>query len=137
MEYSKPIKLSSFVITILWLLKPVISENSSGLITVILRSQNVSLGSDVVFSCGTNDSSLDIIWFFSSNIAASVLNEQLVEGGSVSKVLVKTVVAEYNESNFTCYLLNGSNFKVLLYEQVLLLYSLDASLHMFTYHVSV
>ena len=80
----------------------------------------MSLGSDVMFSCGTNDSSLDIIWFFSSNIAVSVLNE-LVEGGSVSKVLVKAVIVEYNESTFTCYLLNGTNFKVLLYEQVLLL----------------
>ena len=67
------------------LLKRVTLENSLGVLTVVLRSQNVSLGSDVVFSCGTNDSSLDIIWFFSSNIAASFLNEQLVEGGSVSK----------------------------------------------------
>ena len=81
------------------------------LLTAVPRSQNVSLGSDVVFSCGTNDSSLDIILFFSSNIAASVLNEQLVEGGSVSKVLVKAVVSEYNESSFTCYLLNGTNLK--------------------------
>ena len=121
MEYCYPINLSAFVIIILCLIKLVISENSSGLLTVVPRSQNVSLGSDVVFSCGTNDSSLDIIWFFSSNIAASVVNEQLVEGGSVSKVLVKAVVAEYNESSFTCYLLNGTNFKVLLYEQVLLL----------------
>ena len=50
------------------------------------RSQNVSHGSDIVFSCGTNDSSLDIIWFVSSKIAASDFNQQLVEGGSVSKV---------------------------------------------------
>ena len=121
MEYSYPSNLSAFVIIILYLLKLVISGNSLGLLTVVPRSQNVSLGSDVVFSCGTNDSSLDIIWFFSSNITASVLNEQLIEGGSVSKVLVKAVVSEYNESSFTCYLLNGTNFKVLLYEQVLLL----------------
>ena len=118
MEYSHPINL---IVLYLYLIKLAISENSSGLLTVVPRSQNVSLGSDVVFSCGTNDSSLDIIWFFSSNIAASVLNEELVEGGSVSKVLVKAVVVEYNESTFTCYLLNGTNFKVLLYEQVLLL----------------
>ena len=118
MEYSHPVNL---IVLYLCLLKPVISENSSGLLNVVPRSQNVSIGSDVMFSCGTNDSSLDIIWFFSSNIAASVLNEQLVEGGSVSKVLVKAVVPEYNESTFTCYLLNGTNFKVLLYEQVLLL----------------
>ena len=120
MEYSYPSNLSAFVIIMLYLLKLVISGNSLGLLTVVPRSQNVSLGSDVVFSCGTNDSSLDI-WFFSSNIAASVLNEQLVEGESVSKVLVKAVVGEYNESNFTCYLLNGTNFKVLLYKQVFLL----------------
>ena len=44
-----------------------------------------SFGSDFVFTCGTNDSSLDIIWFIGSNIAASVLNEQLAEGGSASK----------------------------------------------------
>ena len=116
MEYFYPINL---IVLYLCLIKLVISENSLALLTVVPRSQNVSLGSDVMFSCGTNDSSLDIIWFFNSNIAASVLNEQLVEGGSVSKVLVTSVVAEYNESSFTCYLLNGS--KVLLYEQVLLL----------------
>ena len=118
MEYFYPINV---IVLYLCLLNPVISDNSSELLTVVPRSQNVSLGSDVVFSCGTNDSGLDIVWFVSSNIAASILNEQLVEGGFVSKVLVKTVVAEYNESNFTCYLLNGTNFKVLLYEQVLLL----------------
>ena len=49
-------------------------------------AQNASLGSDIVFSCGTNDSSLDIRWFVSSNIATSILNEQLIEGESVSKV---------------------------------------------------
>ena len=118
MEYSHPVNL---IVLYLCLIKAVISVNSSGLLTVVPRSQNVSLGSDVMFSCGTNDSSLDIIWFVSSNISASVLNEQLVEGGSVSKVLVTSVVAEYNESSFTCYLLNGTNFKVLLYKQVLLL----------------
>ena len=119
----------------LCLLKP---ENSSGLLTVIPRSQNISLGSDVVFSCGTNDSSLNIIWFFSSNIAASVVNEQLVEGGSVSKVLVKAVVSEYNESSFTCYLLNGTNFKVLLYEQVLLrIQGIIKMQHSILYYVSL
>ena len=110
MEYSYPTNLSAFVTII----KLVISGNSSGLLTMMPTSQNVTLGFDVMFSCGTNDSSLDIIWFVSSNISASVLNEQLVEGGSVSKVLVTSVVAEYNESSFTCYLLNGTNFEVQL-----------------------
>ena len=61
MEYFHPINL---ILLYLCLIKPVISENFSTLLTVVPRSQNVSLGSDVVFSCGTNDSSLDIIWFF-------------------------------------------------------------------------
>ena len=107
MEYFHPINL---IVLYVCLLNPVISDKSSGLLTVVPRSQNVSLGSDV---------GLDIVLFFSSNIAASVLNEQLVEGGSVSKVLVKEVVPEYNESSFTCYLLNGT--KILLYKEVLLL----------------
>ena len=74
MDYSNRISLLIFL-TCSCLLKLVTLENSSGLLTVVPRSQNVSLGFDVMFSCGTNDSSLDIIWFFSSNIAASVVRK--------------------------------------------------------------
>ena len=86
MEYSNHIRLSIILIC-LCLLKPATPEYSSELLTVLPSSQNVSLASNVLFSCGNNDSSLDTIWFFSSNIAASVFSEQLVEGGSVFKYI--------------------------------------------------
>lgn len=107
-----------FTVIILQPLRPSIVESSSGLFNVVPVSLNTTLGTDVVFSCGTTDSSLDIIWAYANHILASQTFEQLVAGGFLSKVLVKAI-AEYNESTFTCYLLNGT--KTLSYKQALLL----------------
>ena len=107
-----------FTAVILQALRPGIVESSSGLFNVVPVSLNTTLGTNVVFSCGTTDSSLNIIWVYANHILASHTYEQLVAGGFVSKVLVKAV-AEYNDSSFTCYLLNGT--KTLSYKQALLL----------------
>ena len=107
-----------FIVVILQSPRQGMVEGSSGLFNVVPVSLNTTLDTDVVFSCGTNDSSLDIIWAYANHILASQIYEQLAAAGFVSKVLVRAV-AEYNESNFTCYLLNGT--KILSYKQALLL----------------
>ena len=107
-----------FTVVILQALRQGMVEGSSGLFNVVPVSLNTTLGTDVVFSCGTTDSSLNFIWSYANHILATQTYEQLVTGGVLSKVLVRALV-EYNESSFTCYLLNGT--KTLSYKEALLL----------------
>ena len=107
-------------VVLLQILRQGIIVGSFGLFTVIPTSQNVTLDTNVVFSCGTNDSSLIIQWFYSYYILASQFSEQLLGVGFVSKVQV-TAVSEYNKSTFSCYLLNGTDFEVLTYKEALLM----------------
>ena len=107
-----------FIVAILQGQRQGMVEGSSGLFNVVPVSLNTTLGTDIIFSCGTTDSSLNIIWSYANRILAAQTYEQLVTGGFLSKVLVRAV-AEYNESSFTCYLLNGT--KILSYKQAILL----------------
>ena len=67
-------------------------------------SRNVTIGSNVEFSCGTNDSSLKIIWFYTAPVTTQT-NVQLPGGGFVATVHL-TAHGEYNGSTFSCYLSN-------------------------------
>ena len=80
----------------------------SSVLTTVPLSQNVTVGSEVEFSCGTNDSNLSIIWFHTSNVIAAHIREELCGGGFILKLQL-TALAEYNESRYTCYLINGTS----------------------------
>lgn len=81
---------------------------SSEVLSTIPQSKNVTVGSEVEFLCGTNDSSLNVIWFHSEDVTATQIREDLPEGGYIMKLQV-TALVEYNDSRYSCYLLNGIN----------------------------
>lgn len=80
-------------------------KSSQEFLKIVPTSQNVTVGSNVAFYCGTNDSSLNILWFYDVPVTVS---SHSLPGGGYLRSLELTAHAEYNESIFSCYLLNGT-----------------------------
>ena len=72
---------------------------------IVPASLNATVGSTVEFSCGTIDSTLNILWFY--DIPATESTYQLPGGGFVKNLRLNAQV-EHNGSRFDCYLLNGT-----------------------------
>lgn len=100
---------------LLVMLKSLVVCSPAGL-KIVPTSQNVTVGSTVEFSCGTVDSTLNILWFY--DIPATESTHQLPGGGFVKSLQLNAQV-EHNGSRFDCYLLNGT--VQLEYKEVVLL----------------
>jgi hypothetical protein len=82
------------------------------------ESLNVSEGSSAEFSCGSYVSDLEIIWFHS--VQTTQVTEHLPDGGSITKLQL-IALAVYNQSEFSCYIINTTSGDQVDFRQATLL----------------